>query len=78
MVIRHWLVIHLIRWADRGWTASYSAYVRCDKGELPRGWDSFWTFLANRIDHLALPICRRLDPNNRWMGEEMVRHGWWG
>ena len=76
--LRRWLVIRLIRWVDRGWTASYSAYVRCDKGELPQGWERFWTLLARRIEKSGLGLARKLDPDNRWMGQEMANAGWWG
>lgn len=75
---RRWLVLRLIRWANRGWTASYSAHVRWDKGELPKGWYRFWTWLAVRISRIAEASCRRLDPENRWTGAEMAEHGWWG
>lgn len=76
--LRRWLVVRLVRWADRGWTASYSAYVRCDKGELPWGWHRFWTRQARRIDRIALGLARKLDKSNRWLGQEMIEAGWWG
>lgn len=76
--VRRWLVIRLIRWADRGWTASYSAYVRCERDGLPRRYEAFWTWCANRIDHAALRVARKLDRDNRWMGQEMANCGWWG
>lgn len=76
--MREWLTRRLIRWADRGWAASYSAYMRCDQGELPWAWHRFWTRLAGRIDRFALRIARRIDKHNHWIGDEMVKHGWWG
>ena len=75
---RRWMVVRLIRWADRGWTASYSAYVRCDKGELPWRYHRFWTWLACRIDRIARRLAHKLDPHNRWTGQEMAKCGWWG
>ena len=75
---RRWLVIRLVRWAARGWDASYSAYVRCDRDGLPRGYERFWTWLACRIEHIALPLARRLDTDENWMGAEMAEQSWWG
>jgi len=76
--LRRWLVVRLIRWANRGWTASYSAYVRCDQDELPWCWYRFWTRLARRIDRTARSLCHLIDPGNRWTGAEMAEHGRWG
>jgi hypothetical protein len=76
--IKRWTTIKLIRWASRGWDASYSAYVRCDQGKLPWKYHSFWSWVGSRIEHIALPLARRLDPENKWMGAEMAEHGWWG
>lgn len=73
--LRRWLVVRLIRWADRGWTASFSAYNRAGAGSR---WHRFWSWLACRIDHAALGLARRLDRDNRWMGAEMAECGWWG
>jgi len=77
--LRKWAVVKLIRWSSRGWDASYAAYVRCDKGEIPWwGYHSVWSWIASRIEHIALPLARRLDPDNKYMGAEMAEHGWWG
>lgn len=75
---RRWLVIRLVRWSARGWDASYSAYVRCDRDGLPRGYERFWTWLANRIEHIALPLARRLNTEDNCMGAEMAEQSWWG
>lgn len=76
--IRRWLVIRLVRWSARGWDASYAAYVRCDRDGVPWWWRDFWTWVACRIEHVAIPLARRLNTADNCMGAEMAEHGWWG
>lgn len=73
--MRRWLVVRSIRWANRGWEASYNAYMQSGRGSRS---ERFWTSSANHIDRVARSLAHRLDPDNRWTGAEMAEHGWWG
>jgi hypothetical protein len=56
-VVARWLV----RWAARWIDASYAAYVRRDKGEVPGWWDKPWAWAAGRVSGFAIPLASRLD-----------------
>lgn len=76
--MRDWLLIRLVRLSARWWDASYATYVRCDKGEMPWWWHKVWTWGALRVEHVALPVARRLNDERNVMGAEMAEHAWWG
>jgi hypothetical protein len=66
----------LVRWASRSISASYEAYVRVDKGQMPNWWMKPWDWLARRVNQVAIPSARKLDKDA--MVEEMAKQGWWG
>lgn len=66
----------LVRWASRWLAASYGAWVRVDKGEMPAWWDKLWAWPCRCVNRVAIPIASRLD--NQATGEQMAEEGWWG
>jgi hypothetical protein len=66
----------LIRWADRGWNASFAAHIRVMNKERPCYYGEFFDGLAKLIDRIAVPLATKL--NKYSAGEEMVEYGWWG
>ena len=66
----------LVRWASRWIDASYAAWCRQDRGEVPRWWADLWNFPCRWVNRLAIPVASRLDS---WAtGEQMAEEGWWG
>lgn len=70
--LRGFVARALVRWASRGWQASYQARER---GIGPR-YEAFWRELALRIDRFAIPRASRLD--REAAGRQMVEECWWG
>jgi hypothetical protein len=71
------LAKYLVIVAGRSIDASYSAYVRSDKGEWPKWWDGIVQSSAmSYICRFLIPIASKLDRNAT--GAQMAEEGWWG
>jgi hypothetical protein len=56
--------------------ASYSAWCRVDRGEMPDWYGRRVAAGAQRVERIAIPLARRIDRDA--MGRQMVEECWWG